>query len=291
VLEVKSIVNQFSSRLNNRPKIYWKFMVLYLIICIINSIILSGCSTSTGEADVSTPPYFPVQMEKFSHGIYPQARMQGKLIIENNYFKVHHDFEPDGNEVGTFLIIWPFGYSLKIQNNQIQILNSSHIMASVGDHVFSGGGIVNRDISEKYLGQSLPADCQGPYWLASELSFYPYFFRYYLKDQIKPADSNDTLTGTLIIEREQLKLKPASGANLLLTWPSDYSLLKTNDKFQIRNQQAVIVASPGDIIQVEGRRVSYEELQKYITQPPVPKEGDGAYWIVSKIASQAATSN
>jgi hypothetical protein len=39
----------------------------------------------------------------------------------------------------------------------------------VGDKIKVGGGEVPVEIVEKYIGQQLPDDCTGPYWLVSKV--------------------------------------------------------------------------------------------------------------------------
>ncbi|MCJ7515710.1 MAG: hypothetical protein MUO89_07085 [Dehalococcoidia bacterium] len=68
------------------------------------------------------------------------------------------------------LLVWPYGYSLRIMDKQIQVIdNDGQLVARVGDKIKVGGGEVPAEIVEEYIGQPLPDDCEGPYWLVSEV--------------------------------------------------------------------------------------------------------------------------
>ena len=67
-----------------------------------------------------------------------------------------------------YLIIWPFGYTLEMEDDNIWVLNQTHDrVAKVGDTVRMGSGIIpDKFIAEK-IGRSLPENCSGPCWLVS----------------------------------------------------------------------------------------------------------------------------
>lgn len=121
---------------------------------------ITGC-TSCGDIDESDI-YFPVDKEIRSS--YPEALVEGTLVLENSYLRIDRFVD------GSVLPVWPHGYSLHIEGGEIQVLdNEGRLVASVGDSIKAGGGEIAAQIVEEFIGESLPHDCEGPYWLFSEV--------------------------------------------------------------------------------------------------------------------------
>ncbi len=119
-------------------------------------------TTSTTQSATSETPYFPVSTEKSGM----DALATGILILEDGYLRLSKSYSDD-----TSLIIWPVGYSLEKENDEVRILDEDgNVVAHVGDNISAGGGEVNKEIAEKYTGKSLPDDCEGPYWLSGDVS-------------------------------------------------------------------------------------------------------------------------
>jgi hypothetical protein len=120
---------------------------------------------STGSSEVysasipiQTPAYFPVQKEP-AEIIHPLL-MQGELVLDSNgYLRV-------GGESGG-LIIWPYGYSWKIEGKEIWIIDDrGQSVARVGDWVKMGGSGIPKYWAEGQIGSPLQEGAEGPYWLA-----------------------------------------------------------------------------------------------------------------------------
>jgi hypothetical protein len=125
-----------------------------LLVLILVSLALSACSYSS-PASVT---FFPVHKEPQT--IILLVQLQGTLTADDGYLRVSGK-----------LVIWPYGYSYKIENNEIWILdNKGQTVAKVGDSVMLGGGVAERFFAEEKIGQSLPAGCEGPYWLAGQIT-------------------------------------------------------------------------------------------------------------------------
>ncbi len=108
------------------------------------------------ESDI----YFPVQKEVQT--IYPDGLVKGTLVLDGDYLRITR---PVGNGD---LLVWPYGYSLRIEGNEIQIVdNDGQIVACVGDSIKLGGGQIPAQMVEEFIGKSLPYDCEGPYWIVS----------------------------------------------------------------------------------------------------------------------------
>ena len=123
-------------------------------------ILAIGCSNNL--ADNTQPvPYFPVQKD------VPQelmlAILPGTLVMDKDgYLRVNVT-----NDLHA-LVIWPYGYSLKIEDEEFQIINDKgQIVAKVGDTVKLGGGFVSVSAVEERIGHTLPKSATGPYFIAS----------------------------------------------------------------------------------------------------------------------------
>lgn len=103
-------------------------------------------------------PFFPTQKER--QAVAMQALITGELKLEGKCLKV------DDN-----LIVWPYGYSLKIQDDTIKILNEKgKLMAIVGEIVKLGGGQVGTNESAlEELSEYQNKDCKGPLWIVGKV--------------------------------------------------------------------------------------------------------------------------
>jgi hypothetical protein len=110
---------------------------------------------------VQVLPYFPVEKEPAK--AYHLLALQGKLYVDvSGYIRV------DWTEDEHVLIIWPYGYSLKMaENANLWIADEQgQLIWRVGDTVNLGGGFAGADIAALRIGKPLPVGCEGPYFLA-----------------------------------------------------------------------------------------------------------------------------
>lgn len=133
----------------------WKhaltFMIVYLII--------TAC-TNTSTGTPSLVSFFPQAIN--TPTVYLEALFTGELILDNGCLRVK---DTDGNSV---LLIWHPGFSTRMDQGNVQIVDSTgQVAASVGDFVAVGGGF---DSNPTWIGlaEPLPNDCLGPYWLVGE---------------------------------------------------------------------------------------------------------------------------
>jgi hypothetical protein len=93
--------------------------------------------------------------------------VQGQLILENGCLRVTDVSSKLGD---SFLLIWDTRYSVRTGEQGIEdVLDSStgNVLISVGDTVEIGGGVASSEI-DKYLRESIPHECPGPYWLVGD---------------------------------------------------------------------------------------------------------------------------
>jgi hypothetical protein len=134
------------------------FFTLLTLLFIVS--LTFGCTCNSPDR-TKPEPYFPVQKEVAEVGML--SRLEGKLVIDDaGYIRVNgmNNFPP--------LIIWPYGYSLKIEREEVWIINDKgQAVARVGDHVILGGGELPAWAVEERIGHALPQDAKGPYFLAN----------------------------------------------------------------------------------------------------------------------------
>jgi len=130
---------------------------LMIPLCIL--VLFLGSCTSEPPDTPQPEPYFPVQKEVPK--TFLLALLPGRLVIDDaGYLRVNDT-----------LVIWPHGYSLKIDGNDIWVIDDTgQACAKVGDWVKIGGGVIPGYVVEEKIGQPLPAGCEGPYWLAGGMS-------------------------------------------------------------------------------------------------------------------------
>lgn len=150
--------------MDNASKKRWTRPALVIAAAVILVIVV----LVTRTPDVSPTPqvdYFPVQLDEFTGEAYPSALATGILILDDGYLRLEYQ----GTDASD-LVIWPPGFSIHVQADTIHVLNKDgNQVARLGDKIQAGGGQVPLVIAEKYTGQTLPEDCLGPYWLASEI--------------------------------------------------------------------------------------------------------------------------
>jgi hypothetical protein len=125
---------------------------------------LSIIACSCGDAVPTSSPFFPAQRDP--EAVQMQARMEGRLILDEGYLRL----KPILHE--SYMVIWPYGYTVRLENSIVQVLDADgRVVARAGDWIVLGGGeIDSAEGIEASIGQSLPSDCTGPYWIAGEIA-------------------------------------------------------------------------------------------------------------------------
>lgn len=134
--------------------------MLLFIVSMFICISFIGCSCD--KVPTSTP-YFPTQRDPGA--VQMLARGEGRLILDEGYLRFKMTFGE------SYMIIWPYGYTIRLEGKTIQVLNADgRVVARAGDRIVIGGGETNSTEGiENSIGQPLPLDCTGPYWIAGEI--------------------------------------------------------------------------------------------------------------------------
>jgi len=147
----------FLRRVNKRRMLLF---IISMLVCL--SII--GCSCGEGSDAVPTStPFFPAQRDP--GGVQMLARAEGRLILDEGYLRLKPIFGE------SYMIIWPYGYTVRLEDKTIQVLNADdQAVARVGDWIVLGGGETDlTEFIEDIIGQPLPPDCTGPYWITGTI--------------------------------------------------------------------------------------------------------------------------
>jgi len=139
-----------------------KRRILLFIVSMFVCLSIIGCSCDKGSDAVSAP-YFPAKRDP--GGVQMQARAEGRLILDEGCLRLKPIFGE------SYMIIWPYGYTVRLEDKTIQVLNADdQAVARVGDWIVLGGGETDlTEFIEDIIGQSLPPDCTGPYWITGTI--------------------------------------------------------------------------------------------------------------------------
>ena len=111
-------------------------------------------------SELSTPPHFPQQREGLD---VLEALLEGQLVLEDGCLRAT---SVNGTD---YLLIWPHGYELTVDGQEIRIRDGSGVSLSVGEEVRIGGGTRKLAHVRTLVEQPLPDDCPGPYWIVGEV--------------------------------------------------------------------------------------------------------------------------
>jgi hypothetical protein len=141
-----------------------KTIPMVFSLMLVAVVVLVGCSSNTGSAmEDEMDIFFPRQVEQADEGPnIPEISIEGTLVEKTGCLIVE---VPSGNT--GFVPLWPSDYSMRVQGEEIQILDpDGNIAAVVGDEVFLDG--VEALVLELYLSESdaqeLRNRCPGRYW-------------------------------------------------------------------------------------------------------------------------------
>jgi hypothetical protein len=156
------MMNILSANPANDIKLPIKRMRISVILSLLGLLLLitSSCNGNSSEKPLPTP-FFPVQKPGLPSLL---LKGRGELILENNCLRLRL---PNGE---SNLAIWPYGYSVRVEGNIIQIINEKgEAIARVGDTIKYGGGPANAEMAANSSSQPLSEDCPGSYWIVSEI--------------------------------------------------------------------------------------------------------------------------
>jgi hypothetical protein len=143
------------------------------------ALLLNGCANHPERTVIPPGPFpsvqttspgpllfFPVQMDKYIGSPQMASLAYGILALDNSCLRLK---PPDGKGESN-LPVWPPGFSARIEGQVVYIIDrDGRTIAKTGDSMEVGGGQVTAQVVETYIGYSLPAYCEGPYWLVGNV--------------------------------------------------------------------------------------------------------------------------
>lgn len=155
--------NEFGSLLYKFSGNKQKVLILFLFILFIILCTTFACKDNS-TINSSSASSFPVQKAGLSK---MDSLMEGRLELDDNGCL----------RVDNYLIIWPYGFSLRTEGEDIQVIDEKgQVFAHVGDVIKIGGGEIPLEEAREFIEKSiveqpLPDDCQGPYWIVGEVVY------------------------------------------------------------------------------------------------------------------------
>lgn len=236
--------------------------------------VLEGASTARDMDLLLTPPVpgiaFPRQKPVEGPGMFMAALLIGTLRLERECLYV----EPLQGE-GKLVPIWQPGYSLRLEGDQVLVMDGNgQVAARVGEEVWMGGGSAGIDA---WVQQQIPPACQGDYWIAcgvrpnlrsdSELftldvlsdSGHTVLFLRYMPALDQQVVDSGSISGVLVSENYNrcLHLQTGNGSSINLFWPADWSVNFEDQTAVVLDAAGNVVARMGDDIHLHGRAIPH----------------------------------
>ncbi len=142
---------------------YLKFLLISLLLLVtLTGCIGSGSEGNEQDGQAQDNPYFLRQ--KPSDGPTMEGVLQGQLVVSEKCLYIKAE------DSSAYAAIWPTNYSLAMQGNSIQILDSDKdVVAKVGEQIRVGGGRIPQpspeDFEARFEGSA--TQCTAPYWVVS----------------------------------------------------------------------------------------------------------------------------
>jgi hypothetical protein len=243
---------------------------------------------------------FPRQRPAEGIRVVMEAELIGELALVNGCLRVNSIYGDS-----SVLPIWPPEFTLKAENDALQVLDGAgQVVARVGEEVYMGGGEGSATSLADCVRQQLPADCTGPYWIVGEgvrpnlrhdsdlfaLEVISTTGRSFLLLHKKPvldewAEGDALLIGKLVLYDYQRCPRVTSDSGLtdyLLLWPPDYGARVENGEVEIVDGSRQVVARVGEEVRLGGGAIPVDWNSEKYRQLRYELPGDchGPYWIV-----------
>ena len=236
---------------------------------------VEGGATARDMNLLLTPPVpgiaFPRQKPVEGYRMCMTALMIGTLQQEGECLFIQSIWQ--GNKL---LPIWPPEYSLRVEGDQVLVLDAKgEVAVRVGDEVYMGGG---GGTPEAWTLQQIPPACRGEYFIVgcevrlnlkqdaelfdlemlSDGTHTALFLRY------KPALSQQvtepvSISGLLAYSANHRcpYLQSSSGGNPNLLWPPDWSARLDNGVMIVLDAAGQVVARSGEQVSLHGRAIPH----------------------------------
>jgi hypothetical protein len=261
---------------------------------------------SAKEIDICATPSvpgvaFPRQKPAEGFRVVMEAELIGELVLVNSCLRVNSIYGD-----GTVLPIWPPEFTLKAEDDLLQVLDGAgQVVARVGQEVYMGGGEGPATSLADCVRGQLPTDCTGPYWIVgegvrpnlrhdsdlftvdvittTERSFLLLHKKVVLDEW---AEGDALLIGKLVLFDYQRCPRVTSDSGLtdyLPLWPTDYGARVENGEIEIVDGAGQVVARVGEEVRLGGGAIPVGwDSEKYRQlRYELPGDCHGPYWIAA----------
>jgi len=266
-------------------------------------VVVEGGSTARNKDLLLTPPVpgiaFPRQKPTEGFRESMCAQLVGRLRLEGACLYV----QSLGG--GSLLPIWPPEFTLRIEGDQVLVIDGEgQVAARAGEEVYMGGGYVG--VTDEWVLQQIPPACQGEYFVVgNEVRPMRYDSDLFALDVVsttehtvlflryKPALDEqvvDTVSasGKLVAYdyRRCLHLQTDWGpGEVILLWPADWSVRVDDETIAVLDGTGQVVAQMGDEVRLRGRAIPHDADVAVYRQLMDELPGDciGASWLVDGV--------
>jgi hypothetical protein len=149
-----------------------------LIFIFLSSFVFLAACSGTPTATPTERDFFPIQTTPITKP--PMIPENGQYFptqteIPKAFFAALTQGELVRDELGYLrvngaLMLWQFGFSCVIEgDNTWMVDDHGNKVLNVGDFVKIGGGEISKTQAQQAIGELLPENCKGPYYLVSEI--------------------------------------------------------------------------------------------------------------------------
>ena len=263
-------------------------------------VVVEGGTTARDKDRLLTPPVpgiaFPRQKPVEGYAMSMMALASGRLVLEEGCLRLE----------GGALPIWPPGFTLRVEGEQVLIIDGGGgVAARAGEEVCMGGG--HSAVTDEWVLQQIPSACRGDYWIVGSARpnltydsdlFTPevvstpeieaIFLRYKpaLEEQASPAKE---VTGRLALDKYQRCLQldaGGPGGDVHLFWPQDWSLSAGDGEVAVLDGIGQVVGRVGESVSLRVREVpsTWEDAvyQQLVNELPCSCMG-GMSWLVDGV--------
>lgn len=259
---------------------------------------------SAKEIDICAPSpvtgvAFPRQQPVEGVRAMMAAELTGELVLVDDCLRINSIYG------GTVLPVWPAEFTLRGENDEIQILDGNgQVVARVGEEVYMGGGEGSPEALADCVREQLPAACTGPYWIVGggvrpnlrrdsdlfSVEVIPATEGSLLLLHKKPvldewAEGDSEIIGQLVLYHPDRcpRVRSEDGlTNYVPLWPPDYGARFRNGAAEMVDGSGNVVARVGETLSLSGGPITVDwnsEMYRQLRQE-LPGDCHGPYWVV-----------
>ena len=244
---------------------------------------------------------FPLHSEPLATD-WGNAYKMGELVLDGRCLRIeeHAELSDRDQFVPSFLPIWPEGFSWAITDTSVAVINPlGQKVAQVGDRVrLLGDGVHSERHRGRQIAESLPADCNGPFYLVGDdvtvieadepeiiqIAGTDISFRRQKTREIGFTPLEDTADGywatsePLVLETDCILITYPDGGKYVPVWPPGFTPHLDNGQFEVCNGGGRKIVRVGERLRIRG-----SVIQEHLGGVNVPECGTAVLLQVKQI--------